>query len=334
MAKSQMQKAKLLYLLDYLKTNSDEEHAVTTRELIDALEANGIHADRKTIYADIEELCNYGYDILKRESRSGGGYYLAGREFELPELKLLVDAVQATRFITQKKSRELIHKLEGLTSRFEAGKLQRQVYVAGRSKAENEGIYYNVDAIHRAIQEDRQLRFLYLSWTPEKRMLARKDGKVYQVSPWALIWQEENYYLAAFDAEAGCIKHYRVDKMGSVELTAQEREGKDCFEKLDVAIYANQTFGMFGGETKQVTLRMKEELSGVILDRFGKEVPIRRLEEGWIQVRLTVNVSRQFFGWLTGLGTDACLTAPSQVREQYREFLKALSEQYVDEMPL
>lgn len=328
MAKSQFQKAKLLYILDMLKENTDEEHAMSTKDIIGRLEAYGIHADRKTIYADIEELVNMGYDILKRDSRNGGGYFLASREFELAELKLLVDAVQATRFITPKKSRDLIHKLEKLTSKHEAVQLQRQVYVAGRSKAENEGIYYSVDAIHKAIQNDVQLEFKYLTWTPEKKLVPRRKNQVYKVSPWALLWQEENYYLAAFDEEAGMMKHYRVDKMGSVKVLDCRRAGKEVYDKLDVAQYTSQTFGMFGGEATQITLCMKNELAGVMLDRFGKDIPIRKKDEETFTVRLTVSMSQQFYGWLAGLGPDAWIVAPIEAVEGYRDYLLTNLEHY------
>lgn len=330
MAKSQFQKAKLIYILDMLKENTDEEHAMTTKDIISRLESYGIHADRKTIYADIEELVNIGYDILKRESRNGGGYYLASREFELAELKLLVDAVQSSRFITQKKSRELIHKIEKLTSKHEALQLQRQVYVAGRSKAENEGIYYNVDAIHKAIQSDSQLEFNYLSWTPDKKLVPRHTNQIYKVSPWALIWQEENYYLAGFDKEAGMIKHYRVDKMGNVNILDIKRIGKDLYDKLDVARYTSQTFGMYGGETKQITLCMKNELAGVMIDRFGKDISIRRNDENTFKVRLTVSMSQQFFGWLAGLGASAWIVSPADAVEGYRNYLIDNLANYTD----
>lgn len=331
MAKSQFQKAKLIYILEMLRENTDEEHAMSTKDIIAKLDSHGIHADRKTIYADIEELVNMGYDILKRDSRNGGGYYLASREFELAELKLLVDAVQATRFITPKKSRELINKIEKLTSKHEAVQLQRQVYVTGRSKAENESIYYNVDAIHKAIQNDVQLEFEYLAWTPDKRLVSRRNDKTYKVSPWALIWQEENYYLAGYDEAADMIKHYRVDKMGKVKVLEHKRIGKDTYNKLDVAGYSNQTFGMFGGEVKQITLCMKNELAGVMIDRFGKDISIRRNDEDTFNVRLTVSVSQQFFGWLAGLGADAKIVAPDDAVKGYRNYLLKNLENYPEE---
>ena len=329
MAKSQFQKAKLLYILEMLKENTDETHAISTKEIILQLDAFGIHADRKTIYADIEELVNMGYDILKRDSRNGGGYYLASREFELAELKLLVDAVQATRFITEKKSRELIRKLSKLTSKHEAVQLRRQVHVAGRSKAENESIYYNVDAIHKAIQSDMQLEFKYLAWTPEKKLVPRKQNQEYRVSPWALIWQEENYYLAAYDESSGIIKHYRVDKMGSVNVLDEKRSGKEVYNNLDLAGYSKQTFGMFGGEEEQVTLSMKNELVGVMLDRFGKDISIRKKDEEICMVHLTVAVSQQFYGWLAGLGPDVWITAPVEAVDGYRDYLKKNLEHYL-----
>ena len=224
MPKSPGQKLKLLYIIEMLEQNTDENHPMSTAEIIERLEANGIHSERKSIYDDIEKLCDFGYDIIQVHSRLGGGYYLAGREFELAELKLLVDAVQSSRFITTKKSRELIKKLEKKAGKHDAGKLQRQVYVAGRIKTENESIYYNIDNIHRSIQENKQIGFTYLDWNLKKQLAERKNG-YREVSPWALIWREENYYLAAFDAEDGIIKHYRVDKMGQAVLLDKPREG-------------------------------------------------------------------------------------------------------------
>ena len=213
MAKSSGQKLKLLYLIKMLRENTDENHPMSTPDIIKYLENQGIHAERKSIYNDMECLADFGYDVVQVQSRLGGGYYLGSREFELPELKLLVDAVQSSRFITTKKSRELIRKLEQIAGKNDAGKLQRQVYVAGRIKTENESIYYNIDAIHRAIQENRQITFVYLDWNLQKELVPRPGGDKC-VSPWALIWRDENYYLAAYDSEDRVIKHYRVDKMG------------------------------------------------------------------------------------------------------------------------
>ena len=327
MAKSSGQKLKLLYILKMLMEHTDEHHAITTKEIIECLAANDIRAERKSIYDDINALIDFGYDILQVQSRKGGGYFLASRDFELAELKLLVDAVQSSRFITTKKSRELIKKIEHLLSKHDAGKLQRQVYVAGRIKTENESIYYSIDAIHNAIQENCQIKFTYMDWTLARTMKPRKEGEQYQVSPWALIWKEENYYLAAFESETDMMKHYRVDKMGPVTILSIPREGMQQFEKVNLADYTNQTFGMFGGEEEIVTLRFPNRLIGVILDRFGKDVDIRPDGEEYFRVRVRIVISGQFFGWLTGIGKDAEILSPETTYNQYKTWLSEILNQ-------
>ena len=321
MAKSAGQKLKLLYIIKLLTENTDENHPVSTADIIAYLESNGIHSERKSIYDDMEKLCDFGYDIIQVQSRLGGGYYMAGREFELAELKLLVDAVQSSRFITTRKSRSLIKKLERMAGKYDAGKLQRQVYVAGRIKTENESIYYNIDNIHRAIQENRQIEFQYLDWNLKKELVPRVGGRK-QVSPWALIWREENYYLAAYDGVDGIMKHYRVDKMGQMKVLKEEREGLEQFSKLDPAVYTNQTFGMFSGTEETVTLQFPNRLVGVVLDRFGRESDIRPMTDRVFRVRVKVAVSGQFFGWLAGIGREAVVVSQAEVKEQYAEWLE------------
>ena len=308
MAKSVNQKMKLLYILKILTEKTDESHCLPAQEIIALLASYGITAERKSIYDDIECLNHFGYDIVNVKSRKGGGYYLASREFELPELKLLVDAVQASRFITQKKSRELISKIEKLAGPYEGKQLQRQVFVAGRVKTENESIYYNVDRIHKAIQDNAPVMFLYLAWNVKKELVPRHEGKKYRISPWALTWQDENYYLIAYDDEVGRIKHFRVDKMSNItQLSNEIRKGVEAFKEFDIAQYTNRTFGMFGGEPETVSLQLPEHMIGIIFDRFGKEIDLRRLSNGNVGVRVKAAVSGQFYGWLTGLGKDVLL---------------------------
>lgn len=329
MSGNSKQKLKLLYLLKILTEQSDEEHCMGAQALIDALAEYGIRAERKSIYDDISQLAEFGYDIVLTKAKAGGGYYLAGREFELAELKLLVEAVQASRFLTMKKSRELIGKIEKLASRAEAGQLQRQVYVANRIKTANESIYYIVDDIHRAIQRNEQISFQYLEWNLEKELVPRKDGKRYQISPWALTCKDENYYLIGHDGEADAIKHFRVDKMGQIRVLAGVgREGAALFERFDIAAYANKTFGMFGGKEEIVTLEFENRLIGVVMDRFGKEVPVRKRDAGHFSVRVQVALSGQFYGWLTGLGVGARIIAPVEIAEEYRAYLGNVLAQY------
>ena len=327
MPKSYGQKLKILYLAQLLLERSDEAHPLTTKEMIDYLAAQGIHAERKSIYDDMNALQTFGMDIVSIREKPGG-YYLASRQFELPELKLLVDAVQASRFVTTRKSRELISKLETLTSRSEAGQLHRQVVVAERGKSSNEQIYYNVDEIYAAMAADCMIRFQYFEWSVQKEMVPRKNGAFYKVSPWLLTWEDENYYLIAFDSAAEILKYYRVDKMLHLTVYDTPREGQAAFDALDIAGFAKKTFGMFAGDETTVILQCDSSLTGVMIDRFGLDVPMRPVGEKEIRVRANVAVSRQFFGWLTGLGSGVRIVSPPDIREQYQRYLKDILDHY------
>ena len=327
MPKSYGQKLKILYLAQFLSERTDEQHPVSTAEIIAYLETQGIHAERKSIYDDIHALQKFGLDIIATRDNPRG-YYLAGRRFELAELKLLVDAVQASKFVTAKKSRALITKLETLTSHMEASQLHRQVVVAQRGKSNNEQIYYNVDTIYAAMASDNQIRFLYCEWSASKQLVPRKSGAFYTVSPWLMTWEDENYYLIAYDDEAAILKYYRVDKMLRLSVCEQPRMGKDAFEALDIAGFAKKTFGMFAGEETVVTLRCDHSLAGVMIDRFGTDVPMRAISDRELQVRVSVAVSRQFFGWLSGLGSRVRMISPATICTQYREYLQDILSLY------
>ncbi len=327
MARSENQKLKLLYIVQLLQERTDEEHPVTTQEIIDYLRTKGIAAERKSIYTDIELLTDYGLDIIRIKERPGG-CYLASRPFELAELKLLVDAVQASKFITTKKSRELIGKLEDLCSKSQARQLHRQVVVTNRNKAVNENIYYNVDMIYNAIAENVKIQFQYFEWSVNKEMRLRRDGSFYVVSPWLLSWDDENYYLIAYDDRSGEIRHYRVDKMLKIGLRQEERDGKEKFEDFDVAGYSRKTFGMFAGEEETVTLHCDSNLTGVMIDRFGKDVAMRKVDDDHIKARVNVAVSRQFFGWVAGLGAAVKIEAPDRVVADYKNYLREILAQY------
>ena len=215
----------------------------------------------------------------------------------------------------------MIHKLEKLTSKENAKQLNRQVVVTNRSKAVNEKIYYNVDKIYEAIAKGVKIRFQYFARTIEKEMELKKNGEFYEVSPFLLSWDDENYYLIAYDDEAEMIKHYRVDKMLKIKLSVDKREGKEQFEDFDIAAYSKKTFGMFAGKEETVTLRCDRTLTGVMIDRFGKDVAMRKMDENTVLARVNVAVSRQFFGWVTGLGNALKIEAPERVVDQYREYL-------------
>ena len=328
MAKGANQKLKILYLMKILMERTDENHSITMPEIISALEAYGISAERKSIYSDIESLRTYGLDIVGEAEGKTFYYRVVDRTFELAELKLLVDSVQSAKFITEKKSNELIKKIESLSSRYEAQQLQRQVYTSNRIKTLNESIYYNVDLLYDAINENSQIRFHYFQWNADKKMELRKDGAYYVVSPWGLSWDDENYYMVAFDAAANKIKHYRVDKMLHIELIGEEREGKNHFDKFDMALYAKKMFGMFAGEEESVKIECHNRLAGVMIDRFGKDITMIKKDSEHFIVNVKVAVSKQFLAWVMALGSDAKIIGPDWVVQQVKDELKRLYELY------
>ena len=323
----QSNKMKTLYLMQILLQRTDEKHMMSANELAAALQEYGLKAERKSIYADIEALQAYGLDIVQQKG-SNPGYYVASRNFELPELKLLVDAVQSSKFITTKKSAELIKKLENMASKYEAQQLQRDVFIYNRPKTDNETIYYNVDQIHNALHSNAKISYQYAEWTTQKELQLKKNGALYLVSPWALTWDDENYYLIAYDEAADCIKHYRVDKMQNIVMLEEPRVGKEKFLDFDLAAFAKKTFGMYGGYDENVTLLCHNSLVGVMLDRFGQDVPIVPVDEIHFYAKPLVAVSQQFFGWVTGLGNMVQITGPDNVKEEYKAYLSKIIMNY------
>lgn len=324
MAKSANQKLKLLRLYDILMRQSDEEHPIPVPELIRELEHWEIKAERKSIYDDLDALAELGVDIQSRKGRTPG-WFIGQRDFELAELKLLVDAVQSSRFITKRKSDALIRKLERLASTHQARQLQRQVYVDRRVKAMNESIYYNVDKLHTAIAQNNAITFQYFDYDMKKEKVFRHDGALYRVSPYGLIWNSENYYLVAFDSVSGQMRHYRVDKMTQIELTEEKRQGGSEF---DVADYAQKHFGMYSGDEVTMTLRFRRSMVNVVLDRFGQDVMLIPDGEEYFTVALPLVMSPQFFGWLFGLGDGVQLMSPPSAVEAYQKQLSTVSSLY------
>ncbi len=317
MAKGANQKKKLFCILELLKRESDELHPVSTERIVDYLASNDIGAERKSIYDDVRALQELGYDVI---SVGRKGYYLGAREFELAELKLLVDAVQSSKFLTEKKSHELIKKLELFSSRYEAVKLQRQVHVIDRVKTMNESVLYSVDTIHEAIGGNRMISFQYMTWNGKKELVPRHEGKRYRVSPYLLMWEEENYYLVAYDEDAGGRRFYRVDKMADIKIETEPRTHSEAFTE-NAALLSKKTFGMYDGKEERVRLSFEEPMLGVVLDRFGMDVILIEKEKGKYEAAVDVQVSQQFFGWLCGVSAVK-LCGPETVVEQYKEHLK------------
>lgn len=322
MAKSSNQKLKLLYIKKYLEENTDDEHFATVDDIIEELGRYDISAERKSIYNDIELLEQYGVDVEKKRTKSFG-YYIANRDFELPELKLLVDAVQSSKFITEKKSKALIGKIEKLTSKNLAKKLDRQVNVADRIKTMNESIYYTVDDIHNAISQNKKISFTYFDWNEKKEKVYRHNGEAYSVSPYMLVWNDDNYYLIGYDDRTKENRHYRVDRMSDIAIRKADRVNLSGDLDEEMLAYSKKLFGMFSGKEEKVTLRCKNKFAGAMIDRFGKNVTFRR-KRGSEDFEFSVNVvvSPTFFSWITTFEGDLQIVSPEKTKEEYRKFLE------------
>lgn len=321
MPKSENQKLKLLYIAKILRAETDEAHPISTPELIDKLAQLDIKVERKTIYSDIEYLRDFGMDIELIKNKTNSGYYLVSDEFELAEIKLLVDMVQASRFITKKKSRDLIKKLETLTNIHSAKELSRDVYVIGRAKAENESVFYNIDDIHNAINNGKTISFVYTKYMVNKELALKNSGSIYTVSPYYLTWNNENYYLIAVDHKNGEIRHYRVDRMKQININDESRQYSNLFEGFDIAEYTKSSFNMFGGESIRTTIAFPNHLIDVAIDRFGKDVPVRVRDDESFLITADIVPSGQFYGWITGLGPGVSIVAPVDIKEKYHEYL-------------
>ncbi len=326
MSKTQNQKMKLLLLKDLLQKNTDSEHGVTLAEISSCLASCGISAERKSLYDDIELLCEvYGMDIAKEKHERRFEYKLLSRDFDVHELKLLSDAVGSSKFITEKKSAELISKLKTLCSKYEAEQLSRQV-ICGKLKSMNESIYYTVDAIFDAISSNRCITFKYFNHTFSKEKEYRRGGALYEVSPYALTYSEEKYYLIAYDFEKSDIRHFRVDRMEQITLSERARDAEALFSGISSSKYTDMHFNMFGGDIVRVRIEFEGKLAGAVFDRFGSENAAIHTYEDKYEVSVNIAVSEQFFGWLAGLGGGAKIIAPKDVKAQYRAFLEKAIE--------
>ena len=330
MSRGTNQKFKFTYLMKMMQEKTDDEHSLTMPQIIEELEKYDVTAERKSIYTDFQDMTDkFGVEIIKEQIGRETYYHVGAREFELAEVKLLIDAIQSSKFITQTKSRELITKIKSFVSEHQAKQLQRQVYINDRVKTMNESVYYNVDDIHTAINQNKKIRFKYYKWDINKKLVPRHNGDWFVVSPWALTWDDENYYMVAFDNLDHKIKHYRVDKMMRISIEEEKRDGKEAFKNFDMAEYSKATFGMYQGQKTKVKIRFANYMCGVFIDRFGKDISFRPIDDEYSELNVNVNVSPQFFGWIFSLGKDVKVTGPEKVVEELRtkteEFLENLN---------
>jgi predicted DNA-binding transcriptional regulator YafY len=321
LSRQKNQKLKLLYLYRILMENTDEEHPMTVAQMIEELSRYGITAERKSIYDDLEELRSFGADIIYRKAKKHE-YYVASRIFELPELKLLADAVASSKFITERKSRQLIKKIESLCSKHEARQLRRQVYVMGRAKTMNEKIYYNVDKIHQAIALDRQISFKYFEYNLKKEKQYRQGGEKYFASPYALSWDDENYYMTAFYEKYGSLSNFRIDKMENVKILEQKRQKLPDDKEFDPAEYSKRVFGMYAGREEKISLQFDNSLIGVALDRFGQDISIIPADENSFIINVHAYISPTFLGWLFGFGRKVRILSPESLVDEFTGFCR------------
>ena len=316
------QKLKLLYLAKIMQEQTDDTHALTMPQIIAELAKYDIEAQRKSVYDDLDALDFFGIEIIREQEGFRTYYHCGNRDFEIAELKILVDAIQSSKFISEKKTKELIKKLEKNVSTYDSQMLDREVKVTGRVKNMNESIYYAIDAIHTAMGENKAIQFKYFSWNVKGEEEFRRDGAFYNVSPWALHFDDERYYLIGYDHDKKEMRHFRVDKMRNVSVLDKKRKGKTEFSKQDRAKYNEQYFRMYGGEVETVTLKCKNEMANVIIDQFGKDVKLIPLDDEHFIVRVSVAVSSQFLSWVIALEGNVVIEGPDRVKEEMKELLK------------
>ena len=317
-------KLKLLYLVQYLQEQTDEEHPKTVQDMIAYLERCDITAERKSIYADLELLKDYGMDIQSVKAKSFG-YFLGERDFQLPELKLLIDVVQASPFLTPNKSMALIGKLEKLTSQPNARQLRRQVYVMNRPRTNNERLYYAVDGINTAINENRKITFRYFDWTTDGGKSFRHNGAYYLTNPVALC-VDRHYYLVAYDTATQDYRHYRVDRIA--ELSVSEEMRDPLPRDFDLGQYVKTIFDMYNGRTVTVRLQCDRALINSVIDRFGADAPMHAIDSEHFTLTAPVEIGPTFFGWLFQFGTKVRLLSPDDVREEFTDYCRNVLTQY------
>lgn len=326
MPRDDSQNLKLLYMKDFFEECTDEDHPAKTPDILAYLEEHGVKMERKSVYPGISALEKYGLELTDPEKERNRSYYLRERDFETSEVKMILDSVASSKFLSERKSLELMNKLKKLVNVHHRHELDREVKVAGRVKTMNDSTINNLDHVHDAIAADMTLKFKYFHYNMNKEPEYTKDGKYYEVSPWVVLYDNSYYYLLAYVNDD--IRTFRIDRMKSVHTGSNERQGKEQFESFDLGKYTKQTFGMFSGEEEKVEMLFHNSLIDTVIDKFGKEVFISPVDDAHFKITVPVAVSPQFFGWIFGLGGKATILGPKSVVKKMKETLKKVSQKY------
>jgi len=321
------QKQKLLTMKQYFERKTDEDHSITGNKLIDILATYGIKAERKTIYDDIKTLIDSGMDIVTVKDGHSNAYYMGARTFQDEELFVLVDAIASCKFLTKKKSQELIAKIQGLTSEYKAQQLRREVFVNDRSRTVNEQIYYNLNSVQEGIFDKKTISFQYYDYNSNKKKVLKHDGLVYTVSPYVTVWEQDNYYLVCYCNKHEKICRYRIDRMTNVKVNSEKRRELTDDEKKEVN-NQQSVYSMYGGEPTNVTLEFENELLATVIDRFGDKIICHQSTDHSFYINTEVQISPTFWGWLFQFGERAKVTAPTDVVELAKQRLDTIRKQY------
>lgn len=327
---SDSKKLTLIYLQQLFLEKTDKTHFIRMPEILDYLAEKEVFVDRRTIYTDLKLLNYTGFEIVGVQEKGGYKYHHPSRLFDTNEVKFLIDSVAASKFLTEKKSKELINKIKTLGSDFDSEALNRSVLLGKRIKSMNDKVLKNLDIIYTALSNNSQITFQYMRWNAQKKLEFLREGKLFAASPFAVSLNDDNYYLIAFDSRTGSLRHYRIDKMKNIQLTFEPREGKDIFKSFDIVDYTQKTFGMFGGNEETVSLEVPNHLAGVFIDRFGEAANIRKNFENpdTFLVRISVNISPQFFAWVFGLGKEVKIISPESVKNEFAATAKEILSNY------
>ena len=328
MGKENFSKIKLLKLWEILSRESDEEHPLTTGELIARLEKCGISCDRRTLYRDIAALCEFGYEVITRRGQHSNSYYVVDRGFDVPELRVLIDAVQAASFVTEKKTAELVDKIAALGGSNRAEILKRNIVEFNTTKHSNEHIYYNINALEDGVLSGRKVSFKYFDLDAKGERRLRKDGGRYLVNPVAMVFASDNYYLVCYHDKHKNTANYRIDRMLDVRVTDEPINAAARPAELDVAEHRRQAFYMFGGKSVRVGFDASEELLDTIYDRFGEKLPVSRREDGRVRFSAVVQISDMFYGWCCSFGDKLKVVSPRELVCALKDYITKLGENY------